>query len=251
MIRRIALAVILLSVGTWAFLDRGEIELRVQRVYWAHRCATHVTPPGTVLFEADPVKAAQLIATNPDYVAYDPYAWPPCGAAYCPVEYRKYFVVGTGGNPFRGIVAPAPIAFLGERTSTAGHRRLIAIALSPERISGIEEAAVVYSAIVSLPGTLGGVVPRRVGPSLPGLPLYSGPPPSRHLRILPGVADPSDASRISIDFTTVVVTDMKPMSLVTGPNGRTMMELPRRGTLDIYLHDNDTLEVKLRKPVKP
>jgi hypothetical protein len=167
--RRIALAGIGLSVGAGAVIYHGEIEVRVARVYWAHRCATHATPPGTVLFETDPVKAAHLIATNPDYIAYtDPLLPGSSGAAYSPVELRKYWKVAAA-NPIiyrPGFGPDQPVVFLGERTSPAGNRRLIVIADFETQLplfGGISPADGLVqgdSIIFKPPSPIGSVAPR-------------------------------------------------------------------------------------------
>ena len=63
------------GVGVTVFIFRTELWVRTRRAYWLYECMHHVTPPGTVLVETAPAKAAKLLATNPDYVqaiSYDP-----------------------------------------------------------------------------------------------------------------------------------------------------------------------------------
>src|SRR5262245_52311269 len=70
-VRRILFATVAMTVvaaGICAYLWREDISFRVRRVYWYRQCLAHVTPPGTVLLEKDPVKARALIDSNPDYV---------------------------------------------------------------------------------------------------------------------------------------------------------------------------------------
>jgi len=217
-----------------------------------------------VLFETDPAKAAQLIATNPDYVSRVGYYWgnPPGVAYYCPVEFRKYFDICVVRFPETLMWKDDPIAFLGQRSSPAGHRRLIAIQgfgtyeirreTAPSGSAGAEELLIDlmrYNYIIlSLPGALGGDVPRELNPDR-GLPNGM----LARLQLSPGVADPLNASHISIGFTTQSVTDVPNRKTVL-PSSRPsdlMMGWPQRSTLDVYLRDDDTLDAKLRKPAHP
>jgi hypothetical protein len=269
---RIVLVVTVIAAGGWVYFYRAEIEVRALRVYWAHRCATHVTPPGTVFLENDPVKAANLIATDPDFVAYSTASRSSRGsrgAAYCPLEFRKYLSLAIP-NPPRTPPGPGQsdsIAFLGERTSPGGNRRLVVIGgfgiyeISPANApsgSGAGDKLLIdrgmpqTSKILSLPGALGGIAPRQVSP-LHALPLPSGD----HrvlatLRLSAGVADRSDASHIAFGFTTATAIDVTAMSYPgNARSGDPLLGWPPRGTLDIHLLDNDSLDAKLRKPVAP
>jgi len=122
LVRRIVLWTLALAVGVMVFMFRTELWLRTRRAYWLYECMHHVTPPGTVLEEDDPAKAAKLLATNPDYVqaiSYDaallkdPSKVPPLPptAIYCPREFRGLLST----DPQVYIPCPGTaIAFMGE-----------------------------------------------------------------------------------------------------------------------------------------
>lgn len=212
--------------------DRVDLWLRVRRLYWYHECVIHVTPPGTVLVEYDPVKAAKLLATNPDYVA-DRTQWSYSSAAYSfqksvsrsavywPSDWRHYLAVERMRLP-QMIQPPNAIAFLGERTSPCGHHRLVVIPVSHANGLTIIEDLRRLTIVLKPPTLFGSATTRSSHP-------YNFSGAYEPANLSPGVADPADASHLSIDF-------MMPF------DGN------YRGTVHIYLRDDDTLNFQIRSP---
>jgi hypothetical protein len=230
-ILRILLLVLTLAFAGAIYYDRVDLWLRIRRLYWSHECMIHVTPPGTVLVEYDPVKAAKLLATNPDYVA-DGKQWSYAGnmkkmlqdrrlttAVYWPTDWRNFISVVP--LPSQMILSPNAIAFLGERTSPGGHRRLVVIPVSQVNNSSIIYELRTFS-IVQQPPTLFGSVVRPSSKS------YSFSGHFKPVDLSPGIADPADASHLSLDFVDRWQIDQA------------------RGTIDIYLRDDDTLNFQIR-----
>jgi hypothetical protein len=237
-IRRVLFVVVTLSASGWMFYNRDEISLRVHRVYWFHRCMTHVTPPGTVLVEHDPAKAANLLATNPDYVTEGSrfltgprpnlvasrigkvvtYTSIP-DVVYWPMEWRNLLPIH---HVMNFISSTDAICFLGQRNSPSGHARLIAITSASCNAVNVN-SLLDDTHVITSPNIFG-----RFG---------SAPPFANHLSahwvgadLSPGIADPVNPSHITIDF---VVPSSKP---------------PGHGTIDIYLRDDDTLDIHIRDP---
>lgn len=235
-------AVIALAIVTpflIAYLNRDEISLRVRRWYWARQVLAHVTPPGTVLLEYDRSK----VANNPDYMIdaspslFAPQApqWgaglrlpnPPAG--YLPQVWREYSQLEPRTALFEPICqAPSPMIFLGERRTPSGGRRVVALAGGIVNALEFEES--ISKLVLPVPGILE-KIPQTPG----GVFATNWYTPSRHIHAVlqPGVADPTDPTHIIIDFQTQAQDIDKPA---------------RKGTLDVYLKDNDMLEFKLRDP---
>jgi len=235
LLRRVVPAILALLVAWVAFAQRKELALRAGRIYWGHQCATHVIPPGTVLVESGPQKAKDLLAQNPDYVQ-DRTQWngltrgkmlsdsspTPFRAAYWPRDFRAYYPFVPAGQQMLG--GTFAIAFMGERRSPGGHRRLIVIPYGV--LSAFwAEAFLRHSYVLPLPDWLGRLESLRRAPLALN---FSGP--YVPMRLLPGVADPNDASHITLPFEA-------------GENAQ-----KRQGIIDIYLLSDDSLSVKLRNP---
>ena len=230
LVRRIVLWTLVLAVGVSAFMFRTELWLRTRRAYWLYECMHHVTPPGTVLEEDNPAKAARLLATNPDYlqaISYDAAilkdpskAAPlPPTAIYCP-------------RAFRGLLSTDPhdylpcsysgIAFMGERVSPEGHRRLVVVPHSGVDLDDFEYQYGDHIWVLEPTSFLGS------GPAN----WHTGFPIDVHeggfvpVSLRPGVADPKDLSHFTIDYCSEALRAV-------------------RGTFDIHLKDDDTLSVKI------
>ncbi|HEX4797465.1 MAG TPA: hypothetical protein VH370_26965 [Humisphaera sp.] len=228
----------LLVAGIVLLKNAPEIVARTQRLYWARRCAAHITPPGTVLIETDPAKAAQLIANNRDYVAdgtqmssfrgMGPPTTAVAGsvAVYWPREFRQ-FARAMPPPPFVFLPTKA-VAFMGERISPSGHRRLVVIPVAAiysdelEFDADIERLCIVANADLSNAGTAVWSKEQNL--------MRMGFVHPMNLLLKPGVADPADASHITIDFDGSV--DWSPI----------------KGTLDVYLRDDDSIDVQWRRP---
>jgi len=232
LVRRIVLWALVLAVGGAVFVFRTELWLRTRRAYWLYECMHHVTPPGTVLEEDDPAKAAKLLAANPDYVqevSYDalilkdPSKVPPLPptAVYCPKAFRG--LLSTDPKHYAPLPGDA-IAFMGERTSPAGHRRLIVIPHTGLDWHDFESVPDNFSWVIAPTSFLGsgpanwsaGLGTYMLGHSWGFVPVS----------LKPGLADPKDLSHFTIDYV-----DASPHPAF-------------HGTFDIYLKDDDTLSVK-------
>ena len=230
LVRRIVLWTLALAVGVMVFMFRTELWLRTRRAYWLYECMHHVTPQGTVLEEDDPAKAAKLLATNPDYVqaiSYDaallkdPSKVPPLPptAIYCPREFRGLLST----DPQVYIPCPGTaIAFMGERTSPAGHRRLVVVPLADVDLQGFECQPDNDTWVVEPTSFMGSGPVILKDDSLP----YVDSGVLTCVSLKPGVADPEDSSHLTIDYV-----DDSPHPAF-------------HGTFDIHLKDDDTLSVK-------
>ena len=214
LVRRIVLWTLVLAVGVSAFMFRTELWLRTRRAYWLYECMHHVTPPGTVLIETDPARAARLLATDPNYVQ-DLDAGSTT-ASYLPTEWRRYADLALKSDyPF----VPDVIAFMGERISPAGRRRLVVIPHAD--VDDLEFEPRYYSWVVEPTSFLGSGTGNWSGL---GVCLPVGLPVSR-VSLKPGVADPRDLSHFTIDYFGI-------------------FDPAIHGTFDIHLNDDDTLSVK-------
>ena len=227
--RRIAYLTLAVGVGIAVFIDRSDLWLRCRRAYWLCECMHHVTPPGTVLIEDDPVKAAKLLATNPDYaqessVMFNPFGPPTTEpyfqqtAVYWPRDYRGY--AKTENATFFPFFWSPAIAFMGERISPAGNRRLVVVMCGDVDRYDFEFNPGGFSYVFE-PTSILGIGPPKVTRNLTLV--HDGA--FIFLSLKPGVADPNDLSHFRIDY----VYDDKPHNT---------------GTFDIHLMDDDTLKVR-------
>ncbi|HEY0010008.1 MAG TPA: hypothetical protein VGB55_14875, partial [Tepidisphaeraceae bacterium] len=118
---RLTITLSLFAAGAGLYQQRDPISVRIGRLYWGWQCARHVVPQDTVLIESDPVKAAALLATSPDYAPqHDPTSMakvlPSSGpiAVYAPRAWQRFAKLEPRSNrlyppPFD----QAPILFLG------------------------------------------------------------------------------------------------------------------------------------------
>jgi hypothetical protein len=220
---------LLLAVGVTAFMFRTELWLRTRRAYWLYECMHHVTPPGTVLVEPDPAKAARLLATNPDYVQDGTQApslylsrnSPAAPTAmYWPRELRQYTNLAP---PRRGLpLDPQAVSFMEERISPAGHRRLVVIPYAYVDLYDFEMSPNNFSWVIEPISFLGS------GPANwdTGTGFYMHVGAIVTVLLKPGVLDRKDLSHFTIDYV-----DDSPHPAF-------------HGTFDIHLKDDDTLSVK-------
>jgi hypothetical protein len=233
-IARGTIAMIVLSTGIAVYVYRADISLRIRRIYWFHQCMVHVTPPGTVLVEFDPVKGKALLDSNPDYI--DPATYVPAGelrlglqdpmptAKYLPRAWRKLEEI----EPLPVSILDGDIInFMGERRTPSGRRRLVVIRGAETNANFLVQYMRAPSIVVPPPG-LFDKLPRQIFRAALS---FSGSFMPAHLA--PGVADPADPTHLTIDFTIERRGDNAPQ---------------RSGVLDVYLRDDDTLDFKVRDP---
>lgn len=237
-----ALIAFTIVMAAWfVYANRAEISFRYRRWQLAKLCLAHVTPPGTKLVVYDNIRA--LLASNPDYmIDADPTIFskvqplrvsiplrlvaPPAG--YMPTIWKEYAALDPRTAIFNPIPfrQPSPMNFLGERYTPSGKRRLVAIAGELVNAYGIEDE--ISSLVLSVPGILDPVDP----PS----PLQQALQRTGQFRaayLEPAVADTNDRTHLTIDFTIPPHSHGQPQ---------------RKGVLDVYVQDNDTLVFKVRDP---
>ena len=234
--RRTLVAFVLLCIIAGLFHERETLSIRARRLYWGWQCARHVVPQDTVLVEADPVKAASLLATNPDYqpmydpvrdgqsrtnrkgpiAVYSPRAW----QAFRKVEPRSR-------RMFPPVFGEPHILFLGQRTSAGGNQRIVVIA-SDGSINALRLPKRIPAVVLPKPTLFEPLPPTNVSG-------FGDATSGRFIpaRLYPGVADPNDPSHLSIDFDVIGFADNRVLN---------------KGTVDIYLGDDDRLVWKLRDP---
>jgi hypothetical protein len=203
------IALLIIAIACGAYLYRQEISLRVRRVYWARQCMKHVTPPGTVLYELDPVKAKVLVSSNQDYILS---SGNPPTAIYSPRAWRKYaesLRVVEGASEYA-------IVFLGERRSLSGHRRLVMIRSPLTRARNL-----VLNCEVIIPPSVLDTRHQRTGwgGSFGGLPVDIGP----------AVADAADPTHLTIDFVGAAAG-------------------AKLTPIEVYLRDDDNIDLRLPNP---
>lgn len=192
----------------------------------------HVIPPGTVLVERDPVKAAALIANNPDYVlsgtqSFSPHQrltprYAPNGhAVYWPRVLREYFALSPEHCMLDAMYGEdRAIAYVGERISPAGHRRMVIVPIAD--VNFLEPDFEFSWVLVKKPISAWGADPNPVNPPDK---FRCGNISYIKSRLEPGVADAADRSHISLSFCTV------------------NHEPAISGTYELYLQDDDTIRV--------
>jgi hypothetical protein len=134
LVRRIVRLLLILSAGLVVWRWGPAAWDRAKLLYWQRQCLTFRFPPDVVLYERDPAKAAALLAKpNSDYVPV-PYYTANASWAYSPVVavthadfqprcLREFNARSSAGS------APGSrgVAFLHERRTPAGKRRLIVV----------------------------------------------------------------------------------------------------------------------------
>jgi hypothetical protein len=138
--------ILLLAAVATASIRWGPAEWQqVQILYWQHACMTYSPSTDTVVYEENPTAAAELLAKKAGYWHYvlrrengrDSKAAVVNAAAFCSDCYSQFQIAsgipGAGTNMFTMNTVGSPAtAFLHERRSPAGHRRLVVIAYHPE-----------------------------------------------------------------------------------------------------------------------
>ena len=123
-IRRVVILLVLLGVGLagwrWGPAARDQAVL----LYWQRQCMNFQVAPDVVLYEPDPVKAAVLLRQqDPQYVPL-PFS---THAVYQPRSLREF----EARTPAGAAIGSRSIAFLHERRTPAGKRRLVVVYTSP------------------------------------------------------------------------------------------------------------------------
>jgi hypothetical protein len=213
----------LLVVGiAMAIGYRRAVLVRVQLLRGQRQCLTYTRPPDTLLVTSDPKTVLEL-ARNPDYASRTDgpartHAWlrPQCLNTFPWFRPATIQQMAMGPGP--------PTVFLHERTSRSGDRRLVYVESHDANALWLTQHVNWY---VIRPATLfkGPVIVGQTPPLQ-----YSGMFIPTKLSF--GQPDPIDASHFTIDY---VIKDR-----YGGPD--------RRGTIDAWLRDDDTLHFQLRDP---
>jgi hypothetical protein len=182
-------------------------------LYWQRECLRYTQPADTIIYDEDPRSAAALLAHAQEYTAYPIHrgngpngSVPTVNAAAAQARCLTQFIslpppnapnlcaCGFGGGP-------VAVAFMHERISPAGHRRLVVVHYFPERdtfTAGFIEGYN-YSTTAITPGTIldAPTVAQRmyvidVMSSWPRLPPL--------VRMYAGQPDPADASHFTIRY---------------------------------------------------
>jgi hypothetical protein len=221
--RRWVAVVLVVAITVTVLHYREPIAQRARLLYWQHKCLTYTRPPGTPLMaweslDADYSRNGSKL--QPRYTL-SPDCWRRFEAECWPVRATP-LVQRAGRGP--------QTLFLHERTSKSGNRRLVRIETGWTNALAIDRG---HIATVIRPGSLWRE-PKEVGPGQ--MFQYSGR--SVEADLFFGQPDPENLSHFWFDF---VVPD----------DGSTRAWKPvgsRRGTVDAWLNDDDTVTFKLRDP---
>lgn len=243
----IFISLVIISAGVW---HRSYISFRIREAYWFSRCMSHVTPPGTVLFEHDPAKAKLLIAGNLEYHDVSRYVLrrPPMGARpkvmqaaaqsnaiygagmaqYVPAELRELenFIDMDSFYTMQFAERNLAAVYVGKMRSPAGAQRLVIIRGSVQLDVALPQLldVQVYAAPTLLRPA------QRVDVRPPLAVNFSGQP--RWAILSAAVPDAADPSHLSIDY---IITEQ----IGTG-------QPMRRGVIDVYLLSDNTFTVSMR-----
>jgi hypothetical protein len=207
-----------LTIASWKWGQRAMLQVRI--LYWQQQCMRYSSSPDTVVYEEEPPAAAALLTDKALYRAYvlnrsrpPSVAVPSVNAAaaqpVCETRFRASWagVANTNLGQLGGVLGAASaksvraIAFIHERRSPGGHRRLVIVAYTPEAntftpgfIEGYN-----YSTLAITPATL--LAPPSIIPRGWDFDVLSGWP--RHppmVRMYAGQPDPRDASHFTIRY---------------------------------------------------
>jgi len=219
--RVITISILLLVVSAGAYW-RQPLTTKARLLYWQRQCLNYTRPPGTPVSTTQPSAAVDADYAPVNFLRIPtPYVLSPKAFRNFEAEQRSIAQILSmrvqQGMPWGSIYKP-PIIFLHERTSPAGHRRLVQIecgAANALRIEWSLDARVIEPATLTHSSR---EVTKRFQRERSGrfvdAELHFGQP------------DPTDPSHFTIDFTAE----------------------DRRGTVDGWLHDDDSVTFKLRDP---
>jgi hypothetical protein len=208
-VRQIGVLVALVVVGIQAARHGPRTYERARLLYWQHRCLTYTPPPGQVVYDRpdDPpvtvvlrgcVPTRQFAAGSPGTAAPVPKCWAELSAAagWAPGTSPSTGPAGAAGPAGR------PIAFLHERRTPAGRRRLVVLWYDPDPIdgnpasgfAGLDAAVMVRPATWDRPSDEVSLTPSSLSGTFgivqwrPAFRLYAGEP------------DPADESHFTLRY---------------------------------------------------
>ena len=226
----IAGALLVLGVAAWRW--GGIVWNRLPLLFWQRQCMRYTASADQVVYEEDPTELAKLLSRTAEYTRLtiaSPFGLsrlnPGTPAAVrVTAEWLRfsslYRPAGIGGG------WPEPVLFLHERTSPAGHRRVVSIVYTPRNESAVSSfiAGFNYMDNVLIPATATkGVQLPRKGYFLSVLSGGVRSPPN--VRFYAGQPDPKDLSHFTIHYRMWNQDDV----------------------LDGYLDDRDRVSLKPRR----
>jgi len=184
-------------------------------LYWQRQCMNYQPGPEQVIYEEEPTAAAKLLAADPRFHPFSisrgmdtPRPSPINAAAYFPRSFEK-LESSVPGPPFRLFGKAGAMAFLHERISPAGHRRLVFVTYCPEQTTFTINLIQGYNceAQAIQPGTI--THPPAVLAKGWVIDVISTYPQTRpNLRMYAGQIDPNDASHFTIRYEIWGQTDI-------------------------------------------
>ena len=231
LIRQILLGSIVVTTSFCAWRFGPTVLHQSQLLYWQRQCMKFSLPPDMVVCEENPTAAARLLKDS-RYTPFtvrsvsdglDPHLptvkaaalAPQCWQSFRNAPYtNNYRLIDSGG--------PVAVAFLGQRISPAGHRRLVCVEFAPGRdflpsFGRSNYAVAVTPATWTTPPSS----PVRQG-YFDGAVTFESPLPS--MRIYAGQPDPKDASHFTIRYQM----------------------MSRQDFIDGWLKDDDSVNLHLR-----
>jgi hypothetical protein len=167
-------------------------------LYWQRQCMNYTASPAMIVYEEEAAAAAKLMAADSQYANYYAYgADPQIAAAFKPRCWANLGSLVPNSWKIFGASFGGATIFLHERTSPAGHRRLVSVRLQPNwnQIEGFH-----HSPIATIPATLtkmpaGEITSENIAEirreNWHRLP---------QLRVYAGQIDPADSSHFSIHY---------------------------------------------------
>jgi hypothetical protein len=144
------------------------------------KCLTYSPSPDQIIYDTDPADRQKLLTLSPEYRAFNDWS---------------VFHVPAAWHDFRGSYdCPDGTAFIHQRTSPAGHQRLVAVDILP-----------IHKDTIELRGSVVNIAPLFNIKKLEGCRSAMGKPsdeyttkPTDFIRIFAGQVDPQNASRFVI-----------------------------------------------------
>jgi hypothetical protein len=246
-VRRAAALIVLLTLSLAAWRYGPHAWSQATLLYRQRQCLTYQANADMVVFEQEPVAAAALMTSDRNYAPYfmvreqsraavtqpatttaasfTPACWNSFASRLTPTFARWNTLssgMATGGTP--------SVAFLHERTSPAGHRRLVAVRLFPPAngnpSSFVQGYDVFCEVIVPATST---TPPAPIAKGFAFSVLSSFIEPLPEMRVYAGQPDNPDTSRFTIRYEMWGQTDV----------------------LDGQLHDDDSVTLKPRRRPSP
>ena len=211
--RRIVLLAALASLVALGLFFRTPLMHCSRLLYWQRQCMRYERPSSTAVWTTHP--------SNPTDPDYDRLTGDEEGTLYVlnPRCWEQYKIeAGVSESQVFGHGPACPTVFLHERISPGGHRRLLRVQCVGDNALMLPNVG--FASYVIEPAGLW-AQPKSHSASVGD---QSGK--YAHAEIFFGQPDPSDASHFWIDFTVN----------------------ERRGTIDGWLRDDDTVSFKLRDP---